>query len=435
MLNAIGLTSAFATPPPPQPSPSTAPANGSDSFYSLFHQGTTESSADDAAADASARQPLHKKDDDPSKTAPTDANPQPVNPADNTPLPLKLSLNIHAPKAEAGNAETAKAGDKKAEGKLAGNDAALLVAQLPGLIQQPSVAPATQQAGAINANDASSQGDIRVDLDQKPTSTTSASDLAFALRMTPTNESAHTKAGDSQTGSAVNGVQLAQAEREAGGTDSNSANHHSASQQSDSNLASDAMPAAATLSTTSSYQVVHATAVDSTPAPAAPAPAADATGTSSQPSMIATHAPAGVHTDTTAKTGTASELSFSVSGSDQQKVEVRVMDRAGEVRVSVRTPNEELATTLRSDLGSLTGKLNQSGFTTEAFAPGSHSGEFSREQNNPSANQQQSSGQDRNFQRQGQQQESQQDSRSRRPQWLDELENSMSNTSVRKEGR
>ena len=396
----------------------------------MFHQGTTESSSDDSASDASARQPLHKKDDDPSKTAAADPNAQPASPADNAPLPTKVSLNIHAPKAEAGKGENSKPGDKKEEGKLQGNDLALLVSQLPGLIQQPVAAATTQQGGAIDANDAASQGDTRVDMDQKPASTASPSELAFALRMTPTNDSGHTKAGDSPVGSVVNGGPIVQAKRESGGADSNSANHHSANQQTDANLASDATAAVSSASTGGSYQVVHATALDSTPSPAAPAPAA--TGAASQPSMMASHAPAALHTDATVKTGTANELSFSVSSSDQQKVEVRVMDRAGEVRVSVRTPNEELASTLRSDLGSLTGKLNQSGFTTEAFAPSSHSGEFSRDQNNPPANQQQGGGQDRNFQRQGQQQDSQQqDSRARRPQWLDELENA--NTSVRKE--
>ncbi|HTA67213.1 MAG TPA: hypothetical protein VK776_03000 [Bryobacteraceae bacterium] len=407
----------------------------------MFHQGATEASSDDPAADAPANQPLHKKDDDPSKTATADPNTQPANPADNVPLPLKLSLNLFGPKSENGKPGNLKPEDKpdrRADSKQT-IGAAPLISPLPGLIQPPVVPITSKQGVALDPNDASaSDGNPRVDAEQKPASAPPAPQLAFALRMTPTGEQApaadsgHIKGADSPAGSAVNAAQLVQA-RESASADSNSSNHHSANQQSDPGLTSDAMPPASTLTGGGSYQAVHATALDATPAPAAPAPAPPQTP--SQLSQIATHAPANLHSDADVKVGTASELSFSVSASDQQKVEVRVTDHAGEVRVSVRTPNEELASTLRSDLGSLTGKLNQSGYTTEAFAPAAHSGEFSRDQSNSPANQQQGGGQDRNFNRQGQQQDSQQDGRARRPQWLDELENSMANTTVRKEGR
>jgi hypothetical protein len=408
----------------------------------MFHQGATEGSSDDPAADAPANQPLHKKDDDPSKTAAADPNAQPVNSADNVPLPLTLSLNLFGPKSEIGKPGNLKPEDKpdrRADSKQT-TGAVPLGSPLPGLIQPPIVPVTSKQGSAIDPNDASAgEGNPRVDADQKPASAPPAPQLAFALRMTPTGEQApatdsgHTKGADSPAGSTVNAAELAQAQRESASADSNSSNHHSANQQSDPGLTSDAMPPASTLTDGGSYQAVHATALDVTPAPAAPAPAP--AQTPSQPPQIATHASANLHSDAAVKTGTASELSFSVSASDQQKVEVRVTDRAGEVRVSVRTPNEELASTLRSDLGSLTGKLSQSGYTTEAFAPAAHIGEFSRDQSNSPANQQQGGGQDRNFNRQGQQQDSQQDGRARRPQWLDEFENSMTNTTVRKETR
>jgi flagellar hook-length control protein FliK len=99
------------------------------------------------------------------------------------------------------------------------------------------------------------------------------------------------------------------------------------------------------------------------------------------------------------------------------------MDRAGEVRVSVRAPNEEVAGTLRQDLGSLTGKLNQSGYTTEAFTPSRGSTEFSRDQK--TADQQQQNGSERQSSGRNQQQSSQQEGRGKRPAWLDEFENSL----------
>jgi Meckel syndrome type 1 protein len=128
--------------------------------------------------------------------------------------------------------------------------------------------------------------------------------------------------------------------------------------------------------------------------------------------------------DETAKTGAAHQISISVPAGDNQKVEVRLMDRAGEVRVTVRAPNEEMAGTLRQDIGSLTTKLNQSGYTTEAFTPSRGSGEFSR--NQQSADPQQQNGSERQSSgRNQQQQSSQQDGRGKRPAWLDEFENSL----------
>ncbi|HXJ38395.1 MAG TPA: hypothetical protein VNH18_03895, partial [Bryobacteraceae bacterium] len=71
---------------------------------------------------------------------------------------------------------------------------------------------------------------------------------------------------------------------------------------------------------------------------------------SSEAAPVQPQAPAAtLNSEPPAKTGQASQLSFSVPVNDHQKIEVRVMDRAGEVRVSVRTPNEDLATSLRED--------------------------------------------------------------------------------------
>ena len=162
------------------------------------------------------------------------------------------------------------------------------------------------------------------------------------------------------------------------------------------------------------------------------------------PAVSATPAPAPVQTaqasqaapltpanDETVKTGTANQISFSVPTGDNQKVEVRLMDRAGEVRVSVRAPNEEVAGTLRQDLGSLTGKLNQSGYTTEAFTPSRGSTEFSRDQK--TADQQQQNGSERQNSARDQQQSPQQEGRGKRPAWLDELDNSLATAPARKD--
>jgi hypothetical protein len=52
-----------------------------------------------------------------------------------------------------------------------------------------------------------------------------------------------------------------------------------------------------------------------------------------------------------------------------QRVDVRVTDRGGEVHVAVRTPDAQLAGTLRGELPALSAKLEQTGFRAETWHP------------------------------------------------------------------
>jgi hypothetical protein len=63
------------------------------------------------------------------------------------------------------------------------------------------------------------------------------------------------------------------------------------------------------------------------------------------------------------------ELAMRVSTPDSSFVDVRISERGGEVHVAVRTADTNLRTSLQGDLGSLVGKLEQSGFRTEALIP------------------------------------------------------------------
>lgn len=51
------------------------------------------------------------------------------------------------------------------------------------------------------------------------------------------------------------------------------------------------------------------------------------------------------------------------------RVDIRMAERAGEIRVTVHTPDHDLANSLRADLPGLVGKLRQSGFQAEAWRP------------------------------------------------------------------
>jgi hypothetical protein len=66
------------------------------------------------------------------------------------------------------------------------------------------------------------------------------------------------------------------------------------------------------------------------------------------------------------------DMKFEVIGG-QQRVEVRLSERAGEVKMTVRTADEPLANTLRENLPALSARLAESGFKSEAWHPAASS--------------------------------------------------------------
>ena len=119
------------------------------------------------------------------------------------------------------------------------------------------------------------------------------------------------------------------------------------------------------------------------------------------------------------------ELSIQVGQTQQDRVQLRVVERAGELQVAVRANNPEMTQGLRQGLSQLADRLEQSGFRTDTWRPGSNvstvqSGSESRQkqadpQNNGSQSQSGGSQQER---RQGNQQQS-------RPQWVMELDGNL----------
>ena len=67
------------------------------------------------------------------------------------------------------------------------------------------------------------------------------------------------------------------------------------------------------------------------------------------------------------KQTTLRDIRFEVNGPDR-RVEVRLTERAGEVEVSVRTPDSRLAADLRENLPLLSSRLEQTGFRSEGLA-------------------------------------------------------------------
>jgi hypothetical protein len=58
-----------------------------------------------------------------------------------------------------------------------------------------------------------------------------------------------------------------------------------------------------------------------------------------------------------------------LEGKKQDSIQVRVTDRAGEVRVAVHTGDGELAHSLRGQLGELVTRLEQTGYRTQTWQP------------------------------------------------------------------
>jgi hypothetical protein len=95
-------------------------------------------------------------------------------------------------------------------------------------------------------------------------------------------------------------------------------------------------------------------------------PASSPTADSAHPMEAPALAPG---TETAKAPGAARDIRLEIGGGDH-RVEVRLMERGGEVHVAVRTPDTHLASTLREDLSALSSRLTESGFRTETWHPG-----------------------------------------------------------------
>jgi hypothetical protein len=71
------------------------------------------------------------------------------------------------------------------------------------------------------------------------------------------------------------------------------------------------------------------------------------------------------------RTGAAQEISIRIAPTDSPAVDLRLVERAGQVHVDVRTADATMQTSLRQDLGTLTNSLERAGYHTETFTPSS----------------------------------------------------------------
>ncbi len=116
-------------------------------------------------------------------------------------------------------------------------------------------------------------------------------------------------------------------------------------------------------------------AVTTTPGPqptAVPPPVSPAVHTAPpQPSAPAASAP--LQPPPAPSHGPAHDITLQVGGEGEQRVEVRLTERGGDVFVAVRTPDGKLAGDLRQNLPNLATRLEQSGFHAATWQPAADS--------------------------------------------------------------
>jgi hypothetical protein len=69
------------------------------------------------------------------------------------------------------------------------------------------------------------------------------------------------------------------------------------------------------------------------------------------------------------RTGIAQEISIRIAPPDAPVVDLRMVERSGQVHVDVRTSDAAMQTSLRQDLGTLTNSLQRAGYHAETFTP------------------------------------------------------------------
>ena len=154
-------------------------------------------------------------------------------------------------------------------------------------------------------------------------------------------------------------------------------------------------------------------------------PAGKSTSGSGSPQAPSTtgNAPATHQQEPSNNAAPLKELSISVGQPNAEKVEVRIVERAGELHVAVRAGDTVVAEGLRQGLSELSGRLEGSGYRTEMWHPGSPatSTAGTAETQNTSADHRHNDPQDQSGQprqqngRQGQNQP-------QKPRWVQELE-------------
>jgi hypothetical protein len=117
------------------------------------------------------------------------------------------------------------------------------------------------------------------------------------------------------------------------------------------------------------------------------------------------------------------DITIRIPDATDQGTAVRFVERGGEVHVSVRTGDAEMAQTLRGGLNDLVNRLQDGGIRTEVWQPGSDASSSQDDLPHPFADPDGSNGQPPSSGSNSEQESNQQN----KPRWVEELESSIGN--------
>jgi len=118
------------------------------------------------------------------------------------------------------------------------------------------------------------------------------------------------------------------------------------------------------------------------------------------------------------------DITIRIPDATEQGTAVRFVDRGGEVHVSVRTADTDMAQTLRGGLNDLVNRLEDGGIRTEVWQPGSGASTSQNDSHHPFADADGSNGR-QNSSGSNSEQESRQQNK---PRWVEEFEGSIGNS-------
>jgi hypothetical protein len=118
----------------------------------------------------------------------------------------------------------------------------------------------------------------------------------------------------------------------------------------------------------------------------------------------------------------AHSISLRVTDAADQRVDLKVTERAGDVRVAVRAADPELAGSLRENLGELVHKLEQNGFHAENWSASAPNSADGTRQPRPTQGDSLGDAHSRGQQDQGDSRDRRQQDRSQQAAWIEELE-------------
>jgi len=122
--------------------------------------------------------------------------------------------------------------------------------------------------------------------------------------------------------------------------------------------------------------------------------------------------------------GLMKDISVRVENSQGQNVDVRIVQRAGDLQIAVKSANLDTTQSLRNGLSELTNRLNASGYQAETWKPGLQAAASSESASGSgNSSDQPSSGDSQSNSSWSQQNQGQRDNNpSNRPRWISELE-------------